>query len=117
MLLAPERPGMKPLLPLFAVLVAGMMMPAKAPATAGEAAVLRYDRHSTAPAFPLSERSQSIWASGTCWSDCGTSTAWHLAACLKQDRQGHCLKRADAADRVCQRACRTRGGPLLPIDF
>jgi hypothetical protein len=108
---------MNPLPPLFAVLVAGTMMAAGAPATAGEAAVWSYDRHSTEPAFPLSERPQSVWASGTCWSDCGASTAWHLAACLEQYKQGHCLKRADAADLACQRACRTRGGPLLPIDF
>jgi len=117
MLLAPEKRGMKLSLPLFAVLGAGMMMPAGAPATAGEVVFLRYGRNSTEPTFPLSERSQSIRASGTCWSDCGVSTAWHLAACLKQDKQRHCLKRADAADRVCQRACRSRGGPLLPIDF
>jgi hypothetical protein len=108
---------MKRLLPLLAVLVAGMMVPTIAPAVAGEPAVWRYDRHSTEPAFPLGERAQSIWASSACWSDCSASTAWNLAACIELDRQGHCLKRADAADRACQRACRTRGGPLLPIDF
>ncbi len=104
-------------LPLFAVLFAGMMVLAAGPASAGEAALWRYDRHSQEPAFPLSGRAQSVWASGACWSDCGSYTTWNLAGCLERDSQGHCLKRADAADRACQRACRTRGGPLLPIDF
>ena len=108
---------MKILPPLFAVLFAGMASLPASPATAGEAAIWRYDRHSQESAFPLSERAQSIWASGACWSDCGSTTTWNLAACLERDGQGHCLKRADAADRACQRACRTRGGPLLPIDF
>jgi hypothetical protein len=117
MLLTPERPVMKLLLPLFSALVAGVLVPTVAPVSAGEAAVWRYDRHSAEPAFPLSKRAQSIWASGACWSDCGTSTTWNLTACLERDMQGRCLKRADAADCACQRACRTRGGPLLPIDF
>jgi hypothetical protein len=103
--------------PLFAVFFAGMMVLAAEPASAGEAAIWHYDRHNAEPPFPLSERPQSVWASGACWSDCGSTTTWNLAACLDRDKQGHCLKRADAADRACQRACRTIGGPLLPIDF
>lgn len=72
-----------------------------------------------APALPFarSERAQSVWASGLCWSECGSYTAWNLVACLERDRQGRCLKRADSADRACQRECRSSGGPLLPIDF
>jgi hypothetical protein len=108
---------MKFLSPLFAVVFAGLALLPAAPATASEAAIWRYDRHGQEPAFPLSKRAQSVWASGACWSECGSYTAWNLAACLEQDRQGYCLKRADAADRACQRRCRTRGGPLLPIDF
>jgi hypothetical protein len=67
--------------------------------------------------FARSERAQSVWASGVCWSRCGSVTTWNLAACLERDSQGHCIKRADAADRACQRECRNSGGPLLPIDF
>ncbi len=67
--------------------------------------------------FARSERAQSVWASGACWSECGSVTTWNLAACLERDGQGHCLNRADGADRACQRECRTSGGPLLPIDF
>ena len=67
--------------------------------------------------FPRSERAQSVWASGVCWSECGSYTTWNLVACLDRDSQGRCLKRADAADRACQRECRTSGGPLLPLDF
>jgi hypothetical protein len=87
------------------------------PATAGDAAVWRYNRQSLEPLFPLSERAQSIWASGACWSDCGSYTAWNLVECLKRDTQGRCLKHTDAADRACQRECRTSGGPLMPLDF
>lgn len=67
--------------------------------------------------FPRSERAQSVWASGACWSDCGSYCAWGQAGCLTQDSQGNCLKLADTCDRYCQRQCRTSGGPLLPLDF
>ena len=87
------------------------------PATAGEAGVWRYNRHSPEPPFPLSERSQSFWASGACWSECGSYCAWGLAGCLQADAQGRCLKLADKCDRYCQRECRSRGGPLLPLEF
>jgi hypothetical protein len=107
---------MKASLLLLALLLGGILLPA-GPAAAREAAVWRYNRHSNEPAFPLSERSESVWASGACWSDCGSYTTWNLVACLDRDAQGRCLKHADVADRACQRACRTSGGPLLPIDF
>jgi hypothetical protein len=84
------------------------------PAAAG--AVWRYNRHGNEPPFPLSERVQSVWASGACWTECGSVTVWNLVGCLECDAQGRCLKQANAGDRYCQRACRTRGGPYLPID-
>jgi hypothetical protein len=108
---------MKPLAPALALLLSVIAWLPASPATAGEGAIWRYNRHSQEPAFPLSERAQSVWASGACWSGCGSATTWNLAACLDRDRQGRCLKRADAADRACQRECRTSGGPLLPLDF
>ena len=108
---------MKPFVLLLALLLGGISLLPGAPATAGEAAIWRYNRHSQEPAFPLSERAQSVWASGACWSDCGSHCTWGLAACLTRDAQGHCLKLGDACDRYCQRECRTSGGPLLPIDF
>jgi hypothetical protein len=67
--------------------------------------------------FPRSERAQSVWASGACWSECGAYCAWGEAACLASDSQGQCLKLTDTCDRYCQRQCRTSGGPLLPLDF
>jgi hypothetical protein len=106
-------PPMKSFALLLALLLGALSTP---PATAGEPSVWRYNRHSTEPPFPLSERAESIWASGACWSECGSYTAWNLVACLEREPQGRCLKHADAADRACQRTCRTRGGPLLPID-
>ncbi|MGH6665487.1 MAG: hypothetical protein ACREB2_11385 [Pseudolabrys sp.] len=86
------------------------------PALAGDKQAWRYNRHSVEPPFERSERAQSVWASGACWSECGSHTTWNLVACLREDTQRHCLKQADAGDRMCQRACRTSGGPWLPID-
>jgi hypothetical protein len=103
---------------ILALLLGGLStLPAIARDLAGEAAIWRYNRHSAEPAFPLSERAQSVWASGACWSDCGSYTTWNLVACLERDTQGHCLKVTNRADRYCQRECRTSGGPLLPFEL
>lgn len=67
--------------------------------------------------FPRSERSQSVWASGACWSECGSYCAWGQTQCLERDPQGQCLKLTDKCDRYCQRQCRTSGGPLLPFEL
>jgi hypothetical protein len=63
--------------------------------------------------FPRSERAAAIWDERACWSGCGAHTAWGLAACVMYDAQGRCLRLADKADRLCQRQCRMRGGPLV----
>ena len=104
---------MKPCVIAFALLL-GVM--SSLPAMAGGAEVWRYNKQNGEVAFPLSGRAESVWASGACWSECGSYTTWNLVACLDRDAQGRCLKRADAGDRACQRECRTRGGPFLPID-
>ncbi|MGI8524961.1 MAG: hypothetical protein ACR2K5_02095 [Pseudolabrys sp.] len=65
--------------------------------------------------FPRSERAQSVWQSGACWSECGAHCAWSQSACLRVDSQGRCIAWTDACDRYCQRICRTLGGPLLNI--
>ncbi|MBS0245509.1 MAG: hypothetical protein JSR61_02735 [Proteobacteria bacterium] len=67
--------------------------------------------------FPRSERAQSVWAASACQRDCGAYCAWGQTQCLERDAQGQCLKLTDDCDRTCQRACRTSGGPLLPLDF
>jgi hypothetical protein len=85
-------------------------------ATAGPPEVWRYNKHDPGRPFAPSGRAQSVWASGACWSECSSYTTWTLVACLERDTQGRCLKQADADDRACQRECRTRGGPFLPID-
>ena len=77
----------------------------------------RYNAHPQELPFSRSERAQSVWASGACWSECGSYCAWGQAGCLTRDAQGQCLKLTDACNRYCQRSCRTSGGPLLPIDF
>ena len=66
--------------------------------------------------FPRSAQAQSMWASGACWNACQSYCTWDLPACLQADSQGQCLKYTDACDRACQRDCRTRGGPYLPVD-
>lgn len=67
--------------------------------------------------YPRSERAAAVWNERACWSQCGSYTAWGMAACLEHDAQGRCLKFADRADRHCQRDCRTTGGPFLPDIF
>ncbi|HZL30895.1 MAG TPA: hypothetical protein VFC54_07525 [Pseudolabrys sp.] len=103
---------------LAIALAASISMPGFSPSNAADRDLARRDAPSVLVLpFPRSERAQSVWSSGACWSECGSYTAWNLAACLERDRQGRCVKRADSADRACQRECRTSGGPLLPIDF
>ncbi|MEI7805712.1 MAG: hypothetical protein WCI56_10325 [Hyphomicrobiales bacterium] len=66
--------------------------------------------------FPRSERAQSVWNSGVCWSECGANCAWGVAACLQRDAQGVCISKADTCDRYCLRLCRSplTAGPLVP---
>jgi hypothetical protein len=106
---------MRPLL-LIGLLLGGFLWPG-ASALAADAALRRVPPLGVAlPVFPRSERADAVWSSGACWSACGSSTTWALAACLEHDAQGRCLKHADRADRACQRECRTRGGPYLSLD-
>ena len=92
-----------------------------APAPAADAIVLRSGAISAPAArqlpFPRTERAASVWNERACWTQCGAYTAWAMAECLKRDPQGVCLERTDHADRMCQRACRTSGGPYLPDIF
>lgn len=83
----------------------------------GKAPPWRYNSHNQDLPFPRGERAESVWASGGCWSECGSYCAWGLAGCLKEDSQGRCIRRADKCDRYCQRECRNTGGPLLPVEF
>lgn len=110
---------MKPLMILIALLLGGIVM--LAPAQAADFKPLHTSSPNAAPGqelpFPRSERAQSVWASGACWSECGSYCAWGQAGCLQRDAQGTCLKLADKCDRTCQRECRSSGGPLLPVEF
>lgn len=107
---------------LIALLLGSILLPTAGPAVAGDQKALhnspwRYTARSQELPFPRSERAQSVWASGACWSECGSYCAWGQSGCLERDAQGQCLKLTDKCDRYCQRACRTSGGPLLPFDF
>ena len=102
---------------LLGIVFAGILMAAgSAIAADGKAQPWRYNAHSPDLPFPRSKRAESVWASGSCWSECGSYCAWGLAGC-KEDSQGRCLKLTDKCDRYCQRECRTVGGPFLPIEF
>ena len=92
-----------------------------APSLAADAVVSR-NVSVVAPAvrqlpFPRTERAAAVWNERACWTRCGSYTAWGMAACLNRDAQGVCLERADHSDRMCQRECRTSGGPYLPDIF
>ena len=113
---------MKPWPILIALLLGGILLSAGGPAAAGDGKasdvkIWRYATPGQELPFPRSERAQSVWASGACWSECGSYCAWGMAGCLERDAQGQCLKLTDKCDRYCQRECRTSGGPLLPIEF
>lgn len=100
-------------------LLSGAIVVAAAPAVAvdGKVPPWRFNSHGNELPFPRSERAESVWASGICWSQCGSYCAWGLAGCLQYDSQGRCLKLTDKCDRYCQRECRTMGGPYLPVEF
>ena len=105
---------------IFVGLICVVLLAAAAgPAAAadGKAPSWRFNSHGTELPFPRSERAEAVWASGACWTECGSYCAWGMAGCLKEDLQGRCLKLTDKCDRYCQRECRTRGGPYLPIEF
>jgi hypothetical protein len=69
------------------------------------------------PPFSRARRSQAVWDGGACRSECGAYCAWSLTQCLYDDTtQGACVVNNDSCDLTCQRACRTQGGPFLPID-
>lgn len=109
---------MKSFLVVLALLLGGIVLPAAgADLKPMNASSWRGTVHRDGLPFPRSERAQSVWASGACWSDCGAHCAWGLAGCLKRDAQGQCVKLTDTCDRYCQRECRTSGGPLLPFDL
>ena len=111
---------MKPTIVLIALLLGGILAlsgPARAADAKPAAPIWRYSAPGHGLPFPRSERAQAVWASGACWSECGAFCAWGQASCLEQDAQGRCLRLTDKCDRYCQRECRTRGGPLLPIEF
>lgn len=99
------------------ILVAGFA----APSAAADVAVSRNVSVITPAArqlpFPRTERAAAVWDERACWSECGAHTAWGMADCLRHDAQGVCLDRADHGDRMCQRECRTSGGPYLPDIF
>jgi len=103
---------------LFGLFLASILV-ATGPVAAldGKPPSWRYNAHGADLPFPRGKRAESVWASGACWSQCGSYCAWGLAGCLKEDAQGRCLKLTDKCDRYCQRECRTWGGPLLPIEF
>ncbi len=103
---------------LLGLIFAGILLAANsAIAAEGNPTTWRYNTHNGDQPFPRGKRAESVWASGPCWTECGSYCAWGMAGCLKEDAQGHCLKLTDRCDRYCQRECRTRGGPFLPVEF
>ena len=102
---------------LLALFLVGLPMVPAGSAAAAERTVWHMGAPRDGLPFPRSERAQSVWASGTCWSECGAFCAWGQTGCLERDAQGQCVKLTDKCDRYCQRTCRTSGGSLLPIEM
>ena len=103
---------------LLVLLLVGVLMAAAPVAAAeGQAPSWRYNAYNQELPFARNKRAELVWASGACWTECGSYCAWGLAGCLKDDSQGRCLKLSDKCDRYCQRECRSRGGPFLSVEF
>lgn len=98
------------------VLLIGLL--AAGPAMAADGALLsRADPLTRQLPYPREARAEAVWNERACWSGCGSYCAWGMAACLRVDSQGTCLKLTDRCDRACQRSCRSAGGPLVPDVF
>lgn len=70
--------------------------------------------------YPSSKRSAAVWESDFCWRKCTGETSWRFDACVHElGKVGSetCRFRLDADNRVCLRACRTRGGPMVNLAF
>ena len=67
--------------------------------------------------FPRSPRAEIGVGSRACWSRMPIDLHLGPRRLPAVDSQGRCLKHTDACDRACQRDCRTRGGPYLPIEW
>jgi len=79
--------------------------------------IWRFNGPPQEPPFSRSNPAQAVWNDGSCWSACGAYCVAALNACLYNDTtQGSCVQNTDSCDLVCQRACRSDGGPFLPID-
>ena len=65
--------------------------------------------------YPAGKRAASVWVSDACWFDCTRQSGWRHDRCLRVEHPELCRSRMDADDRICLRACRTKGGPLLNI--
>jgi hypothetical protein len=110
---------------LLGGLVCGILVPSCDPAAAADLKLpkhnavtsWRYSAPTPGLPFPRGKRAESVWAADACWRACGAHCAWDMTGCLSLDTQGHCLKLTDSCDRSCQSACRTRGGPLLSLDY
>jgi len=112
---------MKRALVLLSLLAAAILMLPAGAVAAAEIGIAHYaeplaERVYMLP-FPRSERAQSVWTGTACWQDCSRNCAWGLTECVYRDAQGTCLRITDRCDRYCQRACRIKGGPYLPIGY
>jgi hypothetical protein len=112
-----------PLLLTLLVLVSAALLPAT-PAAAGNGfgyslehrpdVVFPGKRVHRSP-YPMSRQAASVWHSDFCFKDCTGQSAWRFEACIASAHPEDCRVQLDAADRMCLRTCRPRGGPLLNI--
>ena len=66
--------------------------------------------------YPLSKRAASKWDDDFCWRACTGQSGWRFQDCARVAGPETCRFSFDADNRYCQRTCRSRGGPLLPLD-
>jgi hypothetical protein len=63
--------------------------------------------------YPLSWRAAKIRRADRCWRGCLAAAGREFQRCLRHEAAAGCVPWNDANDRVCLRACRLSGGPLV----
>ncbi len=66
--------------------------------------------------YPASKFAAAVWSDDYCWRTCTGQSGWRYQDCWRVNGPEACRQDLDANNRFCQRTCRSRGGPLLPLD-
>jgi hypothetical protein len=66
--------------------------------------------------YPASKFAAAVWTDDFCWRTCTGASGWRFQDCWRVKGPEVCRDNLDFDNRYCLRTCRSRGGPLLPLD-